>query len=111
MAARKPKLETVVPVIAASEQAPMTYITNPVTTAGQTPRTRDDIALRDAIRARLAVIEKVIFEFVAEKEADGFCRADIDQLYAVELPLLLGYRNDGGRFRVSYDASIVERAS
>ncbi|MBB3520971.1 hypothetical protein [Rhizobium sp. BK456] len=109
MAARKPKLETVVTEVAATEQPPMTYITNPVAVAGQTPRTRDDIALRDAIRARLAVIERVILDFVAEKEAEGFSRADIDQLYAVELPLLLGYRNDGGRIRVSYDASIVER--
>lgn len=110
MASRKPKPETIVAETISLEQPPITYITNPVTVSGQTPRTRDDIALRDAIRARLMVIEKVIFEFVSEKEAEGFTRADIDQLYAVELPLLLGYLNDGGKIRVSYDASIVERA-
>ncbi|MBY5660414.1 hypothetical protein [Rhizobium leguminosarum] len=53
---------------------------------------------------------RVILDFFTEKEAEGFSRADIDLLYAVELPLLLGYRDDGGRIRVSYDASIVERA-
>ncbi len=110
MAPRKPKPETIVAETIASEQPQMTYITNPITVAAQTPRTRDDIALRDAIRARLAVIERVILDFVTEKEAEGFSRADSDQLYAVELPLLLGYRNDGGKLRVSYDASIVERA-
>ncbi|MDR6664000.1 hypothetical protein [Rhizobium sp. 1399] len=111
MAARKPKPETVAaPEIAAVEKPPMNYIPNPVTFAGQTPRTRDDISLRDAIRARLSVVENAVIAFVDEKLSEGFAPAEIEELYALELPLLLGYRKDGGKIRVSYDAQIVERA-
>lgn len=46
-----------------------------------------------------------------EKQAEGFSVAEIDQLYAVELPISLAYQADGGRIRVRYDAQIVERAS
>ncbi|KSV85579.1 hypothetical protein N181_23255 [Sinorhizobium fredii USDA 205] len=88
----------------------MTYIANPVTVAHQTPKTRDEIAIRDAVRARLAIIESAIVEFVAEKTSEGFTLAEIDELYAVELPLMLGYHVDGGRVRASYDGQVVERA-
>lgn len=73
-------------------------------------QTRDDIALRDAVRARLSAIENAIVEFIAEKSAEGFSLEEIDQLYAVELPVLFGYRVDGSRVRASYDAQIVKRA-
>lgn len=86
----------------------MTYLTNPITVANTTPRTRDEIAVRDAVRSRLSVIESAIAEFVAEKEAEGFSLFEIDQLYSLELPVLFGYRVDGGRIRASYDAQIVE---
>lgn len=87
------------------------YITNPVTVAHQTPKTRDEIAIRDAVRARLAAFETAIIEFVAEKTAEGFSLDDINSLYAVELPILFGYRIEGGRLRAQYDGQIVERGS
>lgn len=64
---------------------------------------------RDAVRTRLAVIEKAIMAFVDEKLREGFTPAEIDQLYAVELPLLFGYHVEGTRIRPHYDAQIVER--
>lgn len=85
------------------------YLTNPVTVAHQTPRTRDEIAIRDAVRARLVAVETAIVDFVSEKTAEGLSMAEIDQLYALELPLLFGYRVDRGRIRPSYDGQIVER--
>ncbi len=66
----------------------MTYITNPVTVAGMTPQTSDDIVIRDGVRARVAVIERAITAFVDEKLREGFTPAEIDQLYALELPIL-----------------------
>lgn len=110
MAPRKPKPSE--PVAAAEttvEQPVIHYITNPVTVAGQTPRTRDEIAIRDAVRARLAVVETAVVDFVAEKTAEGFSLDDINSLYAVELPILFGYRNEHGRIRAQYDGQIVER--
>lgn len=47
--------------------------------------------------------------FVDEKLREGFTPAEIDQLYAVELPLLFGYHVEGTRIRPHYDAQIVER--
>lgn len=47
-------------------------------------------ARRDAVRARLAVIANAIIEFVAEKTAEGYSLAEIDQLYALKLPILFG---------------------
>ncbi|MDH2091491.1 hypothetical protein N5K21_22425 [Rhizobium pusense] len=93
----------------ASPQPAVQYLADPVTVAHSTPKTRDDIAIRDAVRARLAAIETAIVEFVTEKTVEGFTLAEIDQLYALELPLLFGYRVDGSRIRASYDAQIVER--
>lgn len=106
----KPEPEPVVPE-AAPEQPPMSFLTNPITVASQTPRTRDGIAIRDAVRARLSVIESAIAEFVADKTAEGFSLEEIDQLYALELPVLFGYRVDGSKIRAAYDAQIVERGS
>jgi hypothetical protein len=91
------------------EQPVIHYITNPVTVAGLTPKTRDEIAIRDAVRARLAAVEAAIVDFVAEKAAEGFSLDDINTLYAVELPVLFGYRIENGRIRGSYDGQIVER--
>lgn len=111
MAARKPKLAADPAVSEAAPAQPLThYIANPLAVAAQTPRTRDDIALRDAVRARLIAVESEVMAFVDEKLREGFTPAEIDQLYAIELPVLVGYRSDGGRIRVSYDAQIVERA-
>lgn len=87
----------------------MTFLTNPITVAHQTPKTRDEIAIHDVVRARLSVIETALVDLVAEKTAEGFSLAEIDQLYALELPVLFGYRIDGGRVRAAYDAQIVER--
>lgn len=111
MAHRKPKPAAPPPVVdePALELPIIHYITNPVTVAHQTPRTRDEIAIRDAVRARLAAVETAIADFVAEKTAEGFSMAEIDQLYALELPLLFGYRNENGRIRAQYDGQIVER--
>lgn len=99
------------PVVAepAIEQPAMIYLPNPVTIAHATPRTRDEIAIRDAVRARLAVVETAIVDFVAEKVSEGFSLDDINSLYSVELLILFGYRFDGGRIRASYDGQIVER--
>jgi hypothetical protein len=110
MAPRKPKTATPAPVVVA-EQPGIHYLPNPLAIATQTPRTREEIALRDAVRARLTAIEAAVMAFVNEKLAEGFAPSEIDQLYAVELPLLVGYKSDGGRIRVSYDAQIVERQS
>lgn len=110
MAPRKPKPapETAVAELTV-EQPAIHYITNPVTVAGMTPRTRDEIAIRDAVRGRLAVVETAIVDFVAEKVSEGFSLDDINSLYSVELPILFGYRNENGRIRASYDGQIVER--
>ncbi|MEJ1177175.1 hypothetical protein WA845_23275 [Agrobacterium sp. CMT1] len=81
-----------------------------VTVAHQTPRTRDDFAIRDAVRARLAVVETAALDVVREKVSEGFTLAEIDSLYAVELPLLFGYRIENGRIRAAYDGQIVERS-
>jgi len=107
MAPRKPKPtpEAAVAVEPVSEQPVTHYLPNPVTVAHQTPRTRDEIA----IRARLAVVETAIVDFVSEKAAEGFSLDDINSLYAVELPILFGYRTENGRIRASYDGQIVER--
>lgn len=110
MAPRKPKPapETAVAELTV-EQPAIHYVPNPVAVAGQTPKTRDEIALRDAVRARLAVVETAIIDFVSEKAAEGFSLDDINSLYAVELPILFGYRNENGRIRAQYDGQIVER--
>lgn len=92
-------------------QPAMTYIANPVTVVGMTPKTCDDIAIRDAVRKALAETEATVADFVAGQTAEGFSLAEIDALYAVELPLLFAYRVDGGRIRVSYDSRIVERSA
>ncbi|WP_370035967.1 hypothetical protein [Sinorhizobium fredii] len=76
-----------------------------------TPRTRNDIAIRDAVRKALAETEATVADFVAGQMAEGFSLAEIDQLYVLELPLMLGYRVDGGRIRASYDSRIVERSA
>lgn len=110
MAPRKTKPEPAVVLDAIPTQPSMSSLPNPVTVASSTPRTRDDIALRDAVRARLAAVETVVVDFVADKVAEGFSLDEIDQLYAVELPVLFGYRNNNGRIRAAYDGQIVERA-
>ncbi|RVG70882.1 hypothetical protein [Sinorhizobium meliloti] len=112
MASRKPRPTTaaVVPDLT-PEQPAMTYLTNPVSVAHQTPKTRDEIAIRDAVRKVLAETEATVADFVAGQTAEGFSLAEIDQLYVVELPLMVGYRVDGGRIRVSYDSRIVERSA
>ncbi|MDX1216284.1 hypothetical protein GOL99_12140 [Sinorhizobium medicae] len=111
MAPRKRKPTTAASVVeVAPAQPAMTYLTNPVAVAHATPRTRDEIAIRDTVRKALAETEGMVAEFVAGQMAEGFSLADIDQLYALELPILFGYRVDGGRIRSSYDAQIIERA-
>ena len=89
----------------------MTYICSPVATLMSTPKTRQEIALRDAVRSRLLAVEASVAEFVAEKVAEGFSLTEIDQLYAVELPIALAHQTDGGRIRVRYDAQIVEKSA
>jgi len=106
---RKPAAEPVAVAEPVIEQPAMNYIVNPVTVAHQTPKTREEIAIRDAVRARLVVVETAIVDFVAEKTAEGFSLDDINSLYAVELPILFGYRNENGRIRAQYDGQIVER--
>lgn len=111
MAARKPKPAEPEAVAAdpVLELPVIHYLPNPVAVAGMAPKTRDEIAIRDAVRGRLAVVETAIVDFVAEKVSEGFSLDDINSLYAVELPILFGYRVDGGRIRASYDGQIVER--
>ncbi len=111
MAPRKPKPASEPAVVADPiiELPVIHYLPNPVTVAGMTPRTRDEIAIRDAVRARLALVETSIIDFVAEKTSEGFSLDDINSLYAVELPILFGYRTENGRIRASYDGQIVER--
>lgn len=111
MARRTQKSDPIVIPEASPEQPPVTYLTNPISVSTATPKTRDDIALRDAVRARLNAIESAIGEFVAEKQSEGFSLAEINELYALELPMLLGYRADGGRIRAEYDAQIVEKGA
>lgn len=110
MAPRKPK--TADPVVVADPapaQPAIYYIANPVTVAGQTPRTRDEIAIRDAVRKALSEVETLIADFVTEKKSERLTGADIDELFVLELPIQLRYRNVGGRIRVSYGAAIVDR--
>lgn len=91
------------------EQPAIHYISNPVMVAGQTPRTRDEIAIRDAVRKALTDVEISIAAFIAEKKLERLSDADIDELFVIELPIQLQYRNEGGRIRVSYGAAIVDR--
>lgn len=110
MAPRKPK--SAEPAVVAEppiEQPVIHYVPNPVAVAGQTPKTRDEIAIRDAVRKALSEVESLVADFVAEKKSERLSDADIDELFCVELPLQLRYRNDGGRIRVSYEAAIVDR--
>ena len=111
MAPRKPKPAPVSTVVAEpSIERPMIhYLPNPVTVAGMTPKTRDEIAIRDAVRKALSEVESLIADFVTEKRSERLSDADIDELFVVELPIQLRYRNDGGRIRVSYEAAIVDR--
>ncbi|MBY5775948.1 hypothetical protein HFN59_02265 [Rhizobium leguminosarum] len=113
MAPRKPKPTTAAAVIPdpATEQPAMTNIANPVSVAGMTPRKRDDIAIRDAVRKALAETEAMVGDFIAGQTAEGFSLAEIDQLYVLELPLMRGYRVEGGRIRAQFDAQITERQS
>ncbi|WP_421405097.1 hypothetical protein [Agrobacterium fabrum] len=79
----------------------MIYLTNPIAVAHATPKTRDDIAIRDAVRARLAVVENAIVDFVSEKTAEGLSLDELDALYAVELPIFsdIGMRTAGSGHR------------
>ncbi|MDX0532964.1 hypothetical protein GOL26_28785 [Sinorhizobium medicae] len=72
MAPRKPKpaAEPVAVDEATIEQPVIHYITNPVTVAHQTPRTRDEIALRNAVRKALSEVESLVADFVAEKKSE-----------------------------------------
>lgn len=110
MAPRKPKPapETVV-AEAIIEQPVIHYVPNPVTVAHTTPKTRDEIAIRDAVRKALSEVESLVADFVTEKKAERLSDADIDELFCIELPIQLRYRNGGGRIRVSYEAAIVDR--
>ena len=102
---------TPTPVAEAVIEAPVySYVVTPISTAAQSPRTRDEIALRDAIRSQLAAVEAGVTDFVAEKTAKGFSLDDIFSLYQLEMPIMFSYRVDGGRLRSRYDYQIVERA-
>ncbi|WP_107675049.1 hypothetical protein [Agrobacterium sp. LAD9] len=111
MAPRKSKSTPELGVVAepASPQPAIHFVPNPITIAGQTPRTRDQIALRDAVRKALTEVEILVADFIAEKKLERLSDADIDELFVVELPIQLRYRTDGGRIRVSYEAAIVDR--
>lgn len=112
MAPRKPKPAEPAFVVVAepiTEQPVIHFIPNPVTVARATPRTRDEIAQRDAVRKALSDVETLVMDFVAEKKSERLSDADIDELFVVELPIQLRYRNDGGRMRVAYEAAIVDR--
>lgn len=109
MAPRKPKPAPETAAEPSIELPVIHYLPNPVTVAGQTPRTRDEIAIRDAVRKALSEVESLVADFVAEKKSERLSDADIDELFVVELPIQLRYRNDGGRIRVSYEAAIVDR--
>lgn len=111
MAARKPKPAPapVAVVETASEQPGICYLANPITVAHQTPRSREEMALRDAVRKALSDVEALVMDFVAEKKSERLSDADINELFVVELPIQLRYRNDAGRIRVSYEAAIVDR--
>jgi hypothetical protein len=86
------------------------YVTTPISTAAISPRTRDEIALRDAIRSQLLAVEAGVTEFVAEKTAEGFSLDNIFALYQLEMPIMFSYHVDGSRFRPRYGFRIVERA-
>lgn len=73
MARRKPTLtpapaETP-PEVVTQTASDITYISNPISIVTDTPKTRDEIILRDAVRGRLLSVEQAIVDFIAEKEA------------------------------------------
>ncbi len=111
MAPRKPKPAEAEAVVAepTMEHPVIHFIPNPVTVAHATPRTRDEIAIRDAVRKALSEVETLVMDFVTEKKSERLSDADIDELFVVELPIQLRHRNDGGRIRVFYEAAIVDR--
>ncbi|KQQ72450.1 hypothetical protein ASF70_13040 [Rhizobium sp. Leaf321] len=86
------------------------YIPTPISTSAQSPKTRDEIAHRDAIRSQLAEVEAGVVEFVTEKTAEGFSMDDIFALYQLELPIVFSYHLDGTKLRARYGFQIVERA-
>ncbi len=109
MAPRKPKPAPAAVAEDTTDQAPITYISNPFAAAAMTPKTRDDISIRDAVRKLLAETEAMVGDFVAGQAAEGFSLAEIDQLFVLEVPLMVGIRIDNGRVRTSYDARVVDR--
>ncbi|KQQ72399.1 hypothetical protein ASF70_12760 [Rhizobium sp. Leaf321] len=92
-------------------EAPVySYVLTPISTAAMSPKTRDEIALRDAIRSQLAAVEAGVMEFVTEKTAEGFSMDDIFSLYQFELPIVFSYHLDGTKLRPRYGFQIVESA-
>ncbi len=111
MAARKPQ-KTESEIVLEEEQKPeVNFITDPVSFVQKQPKTRDEVAVRDAVRHALKGIENAVSDFIEEKKSEDFSMDDLNELYAVELPLTLAYTSENGRVRVSYDASIIERAA
>jgi hypothetical protein len=89
---------------------PLSYELTPVALLQRTPRTRDEVALRDEVRKQLTAVESAVVDFVAAKNSEGFSLDEAFALFSLELPLCFAYERDGGRVRPRYGFRIFERA-
>ena len=82
----------------------------PFASLQRSPKTREEIALRDEIRKQLGAVENAVVDFVAAKAGEGFDLDEAFQLFSLELPLFFAYERDGSRVRAKYGFRIIERA-
>lgn len=95
----------------AAEPVPvLDWVLNPISRMSISPRTRDEIDIRDAIRREFVALEGKVVDFVAAKQAEGWSLPDLQEMYALQVPLLFGYSNEHGRIRASYDIQLIEPA-
>jgi hypothetical protein len=88
----------------------LSYELTPVALLQRTPRTRDEVALRDEVRKQLRAVEDAVVDFAAAKRAEGFSLDEAFALYSIELPLVFAYERDGSRVRARYGFRIIERS-
>ena len=105
------------PVIQAAEPEPvivpaasLQYELTPIALLQKSPRTRDEVAIRDEVRKQLTAVENAVVDFVAAKSAEGFNLDDAFALFSLELPLCFAYERDGSRVRARYGFRIIERS-
>lgn len=111
MVARKPtSAPTPIPEPAAEPAPVLHHELTPFSALQRSPKTREEIAVRDEVRKQLAAVETAVVDFVAAKSAEGFSLDEAFQLFSLELPLCFAYSKDGSRVRPRYGFRIIERS-